>query len=242
MSNVTLLAFGDSHTAGAEIDFKDQGECYDKAFSAKLSKHLDFKYENYAKAGGSNSYLISCLMSRVQRAIINSEKIFVVVGFCDPSRIFYKDKHGVLHHITSSNILTTKKVHLNFYEQYLQTYSNEELNNKAISEILLIQSFLKSYNIPFIFFISTQWYPGDWSLIDQKTFFGHQRQIYTERQSWDHYNSYGFWGTCMHHPDWSHYKNDPRWSAHYPEHFHEFWANLMLNFIKSNSILNLTDS
>jgi hypothetical protein len=239
MKDITLLAFGDSHTAGAEIDYKHQGECYDKAFPAKLANLLDFKYENYAKSGGSNGYLISCLMSRVQCAIANSEKVFVVIGFCEPSRILYKSADGNMRHLTSSSFNHTNDG-ADYYSKYLQTYTNDDLNVKSLNDIILIQTFLKSYNIPFIFFMSTTWYYGDWSLIDQKTFFGHKKMSYTERESWETYNQFGYWGNCMHHPSWSHYKNDPRWSGHYPEEFHKFWANLMLDFIKTNNILNLT--
>lgn len=53
-----LLCNGCSHTAGAELEFPQQGYCYEKAWGKHLSDKLDCDYENLAMSGASNHRIV----------------------------------------------------------------------------------------------------------------------------------------------------------------------------------------
>ena len=93
----TLLAFGDSHTAGAEIDELYSASCYERAYPAHIAKHYGFDYENFAVSGGSNDWLIRQFMIRIQKSLIKNESVFVLCNFCDPSRTYLKLPYKLLH-------------------------------------------------------------------------------------------------------------------------------------------------
>lgn len=244
-----LLAFGDSHTAGAEIDRQYSGSCHDKAYPAHIARHYGFDCENFAASGGSNDWIIRQFMIRIQHALIKNQKVFVLCNFCDPSRTYIK-LPGKMNHCTSSLLLqneSTKKellVDQDFiqpYENYLKTNTDEFLNYKSLSQIFIIQTICDQYSIPYVFHTSTHWYEGNWNLINKKNFLGHhldKRLIYKKSDTYEIYRHYSFWGVASLHPDWNHVQNDPRWSMHYPESFHEFWAKKLINFIDKQKILD----
>jgi hypothetical protein len=243
-----LLAFGDSHTAGAEIDKQYSGECHDKAYPAHIARHYGFDYENYAACGGSNDWMTRQFMIRIQHALIKKQQVFVLCNFCEPSRTYIK-LPGKMYHCTSA-ILTqnenTKKellVDSDFvkpYKNYLRTHSDKLLNFKSLSQIFIIQTICDQYNIPYVFHSSTHWYEGNWDLINKKNYFGHhstKKTVYTQSESYKLFPQYVYWGVATNHPDWTHIKDDPRWSMHYPESFHEFWAKILIDFINQQKIL-----
>ena len=82
----TLIAFGDSHTAGAEIDH-DGIEVILVPYPAKLLITI-VGPENHSQAGGSNYWLMKKFMSRVQIGLRRKEKMFMVFGFCGTCKKF----------------------------------------------------------------------------------------------------------------------------------------------------------
>jgi hypothetical protein len=244
-----LLAFGDSHTSGAEIDEQYSGECHDKAYPAYIARHYGFDYENLAVCGGSNDWMIKQFMIRIQHALIKKEKVFVLCNFCEASRTYIK-LPGRLQHCTSSFLLqneNTKKELLvdprfiQLYKNYLRTNSDEFLNYKSLSQIFMIQTICDQYSIPYVFHTSTDWYEGNWNLIKKKNYFGHHatnKVTYNKSESYRMFIEYSYWGIAMHHPDWKTLQKDPRWSMHYPESFHQFWAQILINFIDNQKILD----
>jgi len=244
-----LLAFGDSHTAGAEIDKKYSGECHDKAYPAHIARHYGFDYENLSACGGSNDWMIRQFMIRVQYALLKNQSIFVLCNFCDPSRTYIKIP-GKLQHCTSSMLIQDKNtktellvdpIFIRPYRNYLKTNNDDALYHKSLSQILIIQTICNQYNIPCIFHTSTHWYRGNWNLINKKNYFGHhahKNSIYNTRHLYDMTKYYSFWGVATNHPEWSHVQKDPRWANHYPEEFHKFWAKTLIDFIDKQGILD----
>ena len=53
-----LLCNGCSHTAGAELEYPQQGFCYEKAWGKHLADKLDCAYENLAISGASNHRIV----------------------------------------------------------------------------------------------------------------------------------------------------------------------------------------
>jgi hypothetical protein len=243
-----LLAFGDSHTAGAEIDKQYSNECHDRAYPAHIAKHYGFDYENLSASGGSNDWLIRQFMIRIQHSLIKNQKVFVLCNFCESSRTYIRLPNK-LRHCTVSQLspdrITKDKFLLNPdvvepYKNYLRTHSNQVLNYKALSQIFIIQTICDQHNIPYIFHSSNDWYKGNWNLINKKNYFGHhatKKLTYNKFQALQMFAQYSYWGVAIHHPDWNKVFKNPRWSQHYPESYHKFWAETLIKFIDEQKIL-----
>ena len=244
-----LLAFGDSHTAGAEIDEQYSGECHDKAYPAYIANHYGFDYENLAVCGGSNDWLIRQFMIRIQHSIIKKEQVFVLCNFCESSRTYIKFP-GKIQHCTTSLLsqnsntkeeLVVDPIFIKPYKNYLRTHTDEILNFNSLSQILIIQSICEQYKIPYVFHTSAHWYDGNWNLINKKNYFGHhvtKKMSYTKFDLHHMSREFSYWGIATHHPDWAHLQKTPRWSMHYPEEYHRFWAQILIDFIDKQEILD----
>lgn len=245
-----LLAFGDSHTAGSEIDELYSPRCIDKAYPAYIANHYGFDYENFGACGGSNDWLIRQFMIRIQKALMKNESVFVLCNFCDPARTYVKfpDKflhctpQMLLHDESTEDILRVDPEFMLHYENYLKTNTDDFLNFKSLSQILIIQTMCEQYKIPYVFHTSSYWYKGNWSLINKRNFFGHHttdKEIYKDSDTYDVYKSYCYWGLASHHPDWKHYQYERRWAYHYPEEYHKFWAERLIEFIDDQKLLDM---
>ncbi len=69
-----LLANGCSHTAGCEVEYKNQPECYEKAWPKFLADRLGYEYHNLAKAGASNQRIIRTTQSWIIKNILKEKK------------------------------------------------------------------------------------------------------------------------------------------------------------------------
>ena len=53
-----LFSNGCSHTAGAELEYPQQGECYDKAWPKYLSDSLGYDHINLSMSGASTNRIV----------------------------------------------------------------------------------------------------------------------------------------------------------------------------------------
>ena len=248
----TLIAFGDSHTAGAEIDHRwDRGNPK-KAYPAKIANHYGMDYENYGQVGGSNYWLMKKFMSRVQMGLRRNEKMFMVFGFCEPARNFVSSGRGTMHGtpyllgryqegVLEERERVNEKL-LKLYEYWLRAHTDEEVHSMSLDIIWQIQCICKQYDIPYLFTSATDFYYGDWSNIDPKYYYGHHatnKTIYEPSRPGNVIvrEQYSYWGVATNHPDWKHLKDTDRWSMHYPEEYHEYWAGRLIKFIEDQKIL-----
>ena len=77
----TLLAFGDSHTAGAEIEKQYELWYYEKAYPSYIAKYFGFEYKNYAYPGGSNDWALVQFHKAIKSSIKNKEDVFFLFNF-----------------------------------------------------------------------------------------------------------------------------------------------------------------
>lgn len=246
-----LLAFGDSHTAGAEIEEQYQASCYGKSYPAHIARHYGLSYENFAVSGGSNDWIIRQFMIRIHKAIIKNEPVLILCNFCEPSRTYVKLPGKILHCTPSvlfqdENTIEKLRVDeefLPYYANYVRTNDDNFLNFKSLSQILIIQSICEQYNIPYVFHTSFSWYEGNWDLINKRNFFGHhntETKIYDRLRSNNAHVSYSYWGRALHDEYWKNIIKQERWSKHLPEEYHKFWAKILINFIDEQKILDTT--
>lgn len=261
----TLLAFGDSHTAGAEIEEQYNYKCFEKAYPSYIAKHYGFKYKNFSEAGGSNDWLFKRFNDEIEKVILNKEEVFILFSFTESARTYIKTPYtpqpkqnwderyyGNLNfypgHLTKNSPIDHPKtpyekelkLHLPIYRHYIASNTNKMLEEKSINQMFIVQTICQKYNIPFLFHNSIHWYSCDWSLIDKKNHFGHHKNDtfnYSKTDSLLMESLYSFWGVAKNHPNWKHFQYLDRWHGHYPEEYHKYYASLLINFIDQQKIL-----
>jgi len=251
----TLLAFGDSHTAGAEILERYSYECFDRSYAAYVANYYKFDYKNFSQAGCGNDWLIHRFNKEIKSAIKNKEDVFVLFNFCESSRMFFEDKGDLTVHFYPS--LLDKKYYkevensfikkgeedtdffkdlkrlLPVYEDYLRDNTLESLDLKSLTQVQYIQKICIENNIPFVFHSSCQWYSGSWDDILEQNYYGHNKKFNFNFS----YSNYSFWGRATTNERWKHLQKEHRWSEHYPEEYHRHYASLLINFINNQGIL-----
>jgi hypothetical protein len=246
-----LIAFGDSHTSGAEIKNKWDGNCYEKAYPAYIAKYYNFEYLNYGQCGGSNDWTLKNFYKIVPSLVSKGHSIFVICNFTEVSRTFIVDDvDGQIHHVTTTMFQPEEYPELvqfeppeqiiKKYEEYLKNNSDKNLHLKTFLIIKKIQNYCKENNIPFLFHTSINWFPGDWTGIDKKNFYGHHdsdKTRYSYSLSDIYGRKYSYWYVATHHPRWKHIGRNERWNLHYPEEFHRYWAANLIKFINDQKLL-----
>jgi hypothetical protein len=261
----TLLAFGDSHTAGAEIEKQYVYECFEKAYPAYIAKHYKMEYENYSHAGGSNDWSFKQFNDVIKKVILDKEDVFVLFNFTEASRTYintpyviesnknhdenyYEELHYQARYLNKDFLQKNwehpfEKTLIKYspvYKHYILSHTNKTLDEKSLNQMFIVQTICEKYDIPFIFHNSINWYSGNWSLINKKNHFGHHSNVKTKYGSYDlslMESLYSFWGVACNHQDWKHYERLDRWHGHYPESYHKFWAQTLINFIDEQKIL-----
>lgn len=262
----TLLAFGDSHTSGAEIEKQYVYECFEKAYPAYIAKHYKMEYKNYSLGGGSNDLSFKRFNDVIKRVILNKESVFVLFNFTESSRTYintpyvaeshrdfdknyygrldYSTRHLAKNYFSNNSECSFEKTLLKYlpiYKHYILSHTNKDFDEKSLNQMFIVQTICEKYNIPFIFHNSITWYSGNWSLINKKNHFGHHSNVKTNYYHKDDLllmeSLYSFWGVACNHPDWRHYVKIKRWEGHYPESYHKFWAQTLIHFIDQQKIL-----
>ena len=262
----TLVTFGDSHSAGAELECKGHPGSPERAYPAKIAEHYGWKSINLSTCGGSNAWLWKTFEDCMPILMEKEEDLFVLCNFTEISRMYFWDNgsspvdpynfepYRYARHVTT--VALDPDLHKNpdkehcvwpigIIEQYrywLKRNTDQQLAEKTLRIIKDIQSICKYHKIPFLFHTSLNWFEGDWKNIDKQTFYGHQEDEYTEKYLWRRAIDYSYWGVATNHKDWKQIQKKPRWSMHYPEEYHEFWAKTMIDFIEEQGILNSLDT
>ena len=81
-----LFANGCSHTAGAEIEYTEQGECYEKAWPVHIAKLFDFEdVINLSISGASASRVVRTTLEYFLRQMIvpnyNPNNYFCIIAW-----------------------------------------------------------------------------------------------------------------------------------------------------------------
>lgn len=246
----TLLSFGDSHTAGAEIDAPWSSGCKEKAYPQKIADHYGMRSENHAMSGCSNAWILKSFIERIKYALSEKEDVTVHIGFTEASRNYVMGPRDIVHGTTAllkpcsdpRAVVNTKLLKL--YEFWLKSHTDLQLHEMTVDIIWQIQSICKLYNIPYFFTSNIGIFKTDISLIDGRNFYGlhdmSSKSIPNEKERWFLFREFSFWGVAINDPSWKHYQHDDRWSRHYPEEYHEFWADKLIKFIDEQQILDTT--
>lgn len=163
-----LVANGCSHTAGAEIEYPMQGECYNKAWPKKLGDKLSFaNTTNLAISGASDDRVsrttIEFIGKLKQKSFYDPSKIFVIISWPGLYRteIFHTSENeggfwdnGWMPMVAGNDETYKEQCSRSayiFYKSWLMRLNITQETIRFYSNVLLLQNFLKQNNIKYLF-------------------------------------------------------------------------------------------
>jgi hypothetical protein len=139
-----ILTVGDSFTYGEELADLDH------AWPVLLSKQLDTNLVNLARPGSGNKRMVRHVLEQVA----NGHPLdLVVVAWSSPGRMEFADSNGFfdLWPGYSGNMFKREQSWRIELLEYINRHHNEEwIYRQYLLDIILLQSFLKEHNIPYV--------------------------------------------------------------------------------------------
>ena len=158
-----LLANACSHTAGAEIEYTFQNNCYDKAWPKHLANKLGCDHVNLAVSGASNHRIIRTTIDFIGKRI-NEGKGFkdILAIICWPGAYrteLFLEENGDPHQgkwqpLVVGNNDTYKKLDkevFNYYRYWAMTYTYHQAMIQYALDVITLQNYFMTYNIPYLF-------------------------------------------------------------------------------------------
>jgi hypothetical protein len=153
-----LLANGCSHTAGAEIEYEWQDNCYEKAYPKFCADTLGWDYKNLAVSGASQERIIRTTIDWVGKNYksYKNTDIYVVIMWSGPSRTeFYSENiRNYLQMLPNNDEIYKKqftKVEYLYYKSYITLQNRQAQLVKWYNNIILLQSYLVTFKIKYLF-------------------------------------------------------------------------------------------
>lgn len=156
-----LLANGCSHTAGAEIEYSSQSNCYEKAWPKHLADRLGCEHINLAVSGASNHRIIRTTIDFIGNRIDEGkdfEDIFAIIcwpGAYRTELFLEKDsdpyKGNWQSFVVGNNYKKLDKQVFNYYRHWAMTYTYHQAMTQYVMDIITLQNYFMAYNIPYLF-------------------------------------------------------------------------------------------
>lgn len=236
-----LFANGCSHTAGAEIEFENQNCCHEKAWPKHLADSLNMEWTNISLSGGSAERIIRTTIQWFGEESSRIKNTFVVIGWPGPWRSEIKLNKKVNFNLpkkllksdaqwqtivvgnnesylklVNSGCLT--KDFYKYYQYWCLLGTDEQSWINYFTDIICLQSYLKSLRIPYLFFHTSS------ALLVSDEYFSFSKQIDTR-----------FWMNSPFKEDDSFYKileKNFKYAPksimnHFGEDGHQAWAKIL---------------
>ena len=232
-----LLANGCSHTAGAEIEYLLQGDCYEKAYPKWCADALGWEYENIADSGASQERIIRTTIQWLGRNYkkYKNKEVFVVIMWSAPGRTeFYDDRINQYRQIVPNNDVVYKQEFTNtqyiYYKSYVAVQHRHAQMIKWYNNVILMQNYLSNLGINYLFLNATETLPVS-TPSNSAQFLPLSAQINYKKYPWAHIseNSYfnllskrGF--KCPSHAPSG---------GHFGEDAHKFYGNNLAKYINN---------
>jgi hypothetical protein len=238
-----LFTNGCSHSAGAEIEYEYQGECYDKAWPSKLAKLLKFNSVNLSCSGASADRVVRTTIEhflRKQSNInFNPKDYFVIISWPGLFRTEINNggyDNGWQPLVVGNDETYKKQLDIFSYGYYKAWTIFAKPYPQTISyynNILLLQYFLISNKIKYLFWSASATTPHH---IDYLNLY--QNQIYKKRFPFLMNQDYSFTQLC-HNNDQkvSKYSKLSGFNSHYDADAHKWFANYLYDYIQENKLL-----
>ena len=234
-----LLANGCSHTSGAELEYPTQDNCYEKAWPKHLADLKKWNHINLATSGASCSKIL-----RTTYEFIGNTKtvkdLFVIIMWPGPYRTeLYHSKYadhplwkGWLNLVVGNEDAYKGKIPkdaFDYYRHWAYSYTYEQAFTEYAIAVLSMQSYLRSYNIPYLF-----WNAATTHLLKDKPYDAFARQIYIKRFPYPFDGEKCYW-KLLHNGGQKIIK--PSWRCqHYDEESQKYWANFLSHYIDKNQL------
>lgn len=159
-----LIANGCSHTSGAEIEYQNQSDCYDKAWPAHLSKLWKCDHINLALSGGSSKRVLRTTASCIGKLLLKKykpEDLFVIILWPGPYRTElynqeYSDNEswkGWVPLVVGNDYTGSRsKDIIRYYKSWVNLYDTHQANTDFYLDVLFMQNYLRSWGINYFFF------------------------------------------------------------------------------------------
>lgn len=158
-----LYANGCSMTAGSEAE-NDEKINYKDSFPAVISNMLGWEHLNAALPGGSNSRIIRTTILWVENWLISEKdpaELFVLINWTGNDRLEVMHQNEtyplLVHDLDSEEYQKIPPMVRRYYESYLGAVDNRDMI--ALQNILLMESYLKSKNINYLFLNAIESWP-----------------------------------------------------------------------------------
>ncbi len=229
-----LVANGCSHTAGAEIEFPMQGECFDKAWPKHLANMWGYNHTNLSISGGSQKRIIRTTIEFIGNYLIEGKDLkdlFVIVLWPGPYRteLYIPDmpgREGTNWHtfVVGNKYKGFPKDVTNFYKYWVLTYDTEQANVSYLLDVITLQSYLKFWKIKYFFYKA--------STTSLSTFDHHQPfQLQIDNKYFpQNQDPFGSYDSVLHRAGFSYSKVAD--FGHFGEDGHMFFAKYMNRMIR----------
>jgi hypothetical protein len=238
-----LLSNGCSHTAGAEIEFEMQGQCFERAWPFHLANDLKFESFNLSMSGASADRVarttIEYFLKKQSEIGFDPKEYFVTIAWPGLYRTeIYNGGFDLgWQPLVVGNDKTYKKQLDTFSYGYYKAWTifAKELP-QTISyyhNMLLLQYFLVSNKIKYLFWSASATSPYTTDYLHL-----YQNQIYKKRFPYLMDQSHSFTQLCYNNGQKiSEFSRLSGFNSHYDENAHKWFAGYLHNYIKENNLL-----
>ena len=238
-----IIANGCSHTAGAEIEFKMQGQCYEKAWPYHLSNNFACDSINLSFSGASADRVvrttIEYFLKKQSETDFDPKQYFVVIAWPGLYRTEINNGgfDGGWQPLVVGNDKTYKKQLDTFSYAYYKAWTifakEQSQTISYFHNILLLQYFLASNKIKYLFWSASATTPYSMDYLDL-----YQNQIYKKRFPYLMDQSQSFTRLCHDNGQKiSQFSKLSGFNSHYDEVAHKWFAGYIYNYIQENNLL-----
>lgn len=244
-----LMANGCSHTAGAEIEHPQQGECYDKAWPKFLAEKLDAeKCDNLSMSGASCHRVVRTtfeyLHEHAQKYNYNFKNLFIVILWPGWYRteIHSEDNNkqnffdnGWAPLVTGNDDAYKETFEFNDYQYYRSWVTSIDRHHHIIDylhQILLLQNTFQKYGIKYLFWNASM------NTLDRNPRYGPWLTHINPKRFPRMYDPfYCFTELCRRSDQQiSQHSVESGYASHYDEEAHKWFSDFIYNYSIKNNI------
>ena len=245
-----LVANGCSHTAGAELEFPQQGQCYEKAWPKHLGEMLGYDSINLSMSGASNHRVVRTTFEYLHKHYVENngsfDDLFFVIlwpgmfrteiyNATDTSKRQYYDNNWCP--LVTGNDKGYKQTlssgDYTYYRSWVTTMTLHQMSIDFQLAVIQLQTMFQKYGIKYVF-----WNASCTGFSRQPEYEPYALHINPKRYPKMYDTSFCFTELC----DKSNQKIaqpsiESGFASHYDEDAHRWFADFIFNYISKNKLL-----